>query len=95
MTRSSHVLWFLIFWLFMLSAVSLLDRVNISIAGSPLAAACHLTNVQLGWVFGCFLAGYALFQTPGRQVGRSLRPAARARGGVIWWESSLPRPPPF
>ena len=67
-TASSHVRWFLIFWLFMLSAVAFLDRVNISIAGSSLAAAYHLSNVQLGWVFSAFLAGYALFQTPGGRL---------------------------
>src|ERR1700693_66893 len=31
--RTSHVRWLLVFWLFILSAVSYLDRANISIAG--------------------------------------------------------------
>ena len=31
---TSHVRWFLVSWLFVLSAVAFLDRVNISIAGS-------------------------------------------------------------
>src|SRR5712691_5873980 len=35
-TRTSHVRWFLVFWLFILSAVSYLDRVNISIAGGSI-----------------------------------------------------------
>ncbi len=34
---TSHVRWFLVFWLFVLSAVSYLDRVNISIAGGSIA----------------------------------------------------------
>jgi len=51
-----------------LSAVAFLDRVNISIAGSSLAMAYHLSNVQLGWVFSAFLAGYPLFQTPGGRL---------------------------
>lgn len=85
MTRSSHVRWFLIFWLFMLSAVAFLDRVNISIAGSSLAAAYHLTNVQLGWVFSSFLAGYALFQTPGGRLADRLGPRRVLAAGVIWW----------
>ncbi len=85
MTGSSRVRWFLIFLLFTLSAVAFLDRVNISIAGSSLAAAYHLTNVQLGWVFSAFLAGYALFQTPGGRLADRLGPRRVLAAGVIWW----------
>jgi ACS family glucarate transporter-like MFS transporter len=84
-TRISHVRWYLIFWLFMLSAVAFLDRVNISIAGSSLAAAYQLSNVQLGWVFSAFLAGYALFQTPGGRLADRLGPRRVLAGGVVWW----------
>jgi len=84
-SRTSHVRWFLIFLLFLLSAVAFLDRVNISIAGSSLAAAYHLSNVQLGWVFSSFLAGYALFQTPGGRLADRLGPRRVLAGGVIWW----------
>jgi len=59
----SHTRWFLVLWLFVLSAVAFLDRVNISIAGSSIAADYGLTNSQLGYVFSSFLLGYALFQT--------------------------------
>ena len=75
--RTSHVRWFLIFWLFVLSAVAFLDRVNISIAGSSIASEYHLSNVELGWVFSSFLAGYALFQTL-RWVALSLARASQA-----------------
>src|SRR6201993_4256780 len=85
MTRSSHVRWFLIFWLFMLSAVAFLDRVNISIAGSSLATAYHLSNVQLGLVFSSLLSCYALFQTPGGRLADRLGPRRVLAAGVIWW----------
>jgi MFS transporter, ACS family, glucarate transporter len=85
MNNSSHVRWFLIFWLFMLSAVAFLDRVNISIAGSSLAAAYHLSNVQLGWVFSAFLAGYTFFQTPGGRLVDRVGPRRVLAAGVIWW----------
>src|SRR5258708_32862382 len=86
MTRSSsHVRWLLVFWLFILSVVAFLDRVNISIAGSSLAAAYHLSHVQLGWIFSAFLAGYALFQTPGGRLADRLGPRRVLAGGVIWW----------
>jgi MFS transporter, ACS family, glucarate transporter len=81
----SHVRWNLVFWLFVLSAVAFLDRVNISIAGGSLAAAYHLSNVQLGWVFSSFLAGYAIFQTPGGRLADRLGSRRVLGGGVIWW----------
>jgi len=85
MTGSSHVRWYLIFWLFILSAVAFLDRVNISIAGSSIAGEYHLSNVELGWVFSAFLAGYALFQTLGGRLADRLGPRRVLAGGVVWW----------
>ena len=82
---SGNVRWFLIAWLFVLSAVAYLDRVNISIAGPSLAAAYHLSNVQLGWVFSAFLAGYAIFQTPAGRLADRLGPRRVLAGGVVWW----------
>jgi ACS family glucarate transporter-like MFS transporter len=82
---TTHVRWFLIFWLFVISAVAFLDRVNISIAGSSIAHDYHLTNVQLGWVFSAFLAGYALFQTLGGRLADRFGPRRVLAGGAIWW----------
>jgi ACS family glucarate transporter-like MFS transporter len=84
-TNSSRIRWLLIFWLFVLSAVAFLDRVNISVAGGSLATAYHLTNVQLGWVFSAFLIGYALFQTPGGRLADRVGPRRVLAGGVVWW----------
>ena len=81
----SHVRWNLIFLLFVLSGVAFLDRVNISIAGGSIATAYHLSNIQLGWVFSAFLAGYALFQTPGGRLADRLGPRRVLAAGVIWW----------
>jgi ACS family glucarate transporter-like MFS transporter len=85
MMNSSHVRWFLIFWLFILSGVAFLDRVNISIAGSAIAADFHLSNIQLGWVFSSFLVGYALFQAPGGWLADRLGPRRVLAAGVLWW----------
>ena len=59
---TSRMRWFLVFWLFILSAVSYLDRVNISIAGGAIAEAYHLSDVQLGKVFSAMLVGYPSFR---------------------------------
>jgi ACS family glucarate transporter-like MFS transporter len=81
----SHTRWLLVFWLFVLSAVAFLDRVNISIAGSSIAADYGLTNSQLGYVFSSFLLGYALFQTAGGWLSDKLGPRRVLTVGVVWW----------
>jgi MFS transporter, ACS family, glucarate transporter len=83
--RTSHVRWFLVFWLFVLSAVSYLDRVNISIAVGPIAESYHLSDVQLGKVFSAMLVGYALFQTVGGRLADRFGPRRVLAGGVLWW----------
>ena len=65
---SGRVRWVLIFWMFVISAISYLDRVNISIAGGSIAKEFGLDNIQLGWVFSAFVLGYALFQAPGGRL---------------------------
>lgn len=81
----SNVRWFLVFWLFILSAVSFLDRVNISVAGSAIVTEYRLTDIQLGWVFSAFLWGYALFQTFGGWLADRLGPRRVLTAGVVWW----------
>jgi MFS transporter, ACS family, glucarate transporter len=82
---TSRVRWFLVFWLFVLSAVSYLDRVNISIAAGSIVDAYHLTDVQLGRVFSALVAGYALFQTIGGQLADRFGPRRVLTAGVLWW----------
>ncbi len=57
--------WLLVIWMFIVSAIAYLDRVNISIAGHTIMEQYHLSTVDLGWIFSAFVVGYALFQTPG------------------------------
>lgn len=83
--ETTRVRWFLVFWLFVLSAVSYLDRVNISIAGGAIVDAYHLTDVQLGKVFSALVAGYALFQTVGGHLADRFGPRRVLTGGVVWW----------
>jgi len=74
-----------VFWLFALSAVSYLDRVNISIAGGSIVDAYHLIDVQLGEVFSAFVAGYALFQTLSGDLADRFGPRRVLTSGVAWW----------
>jgi ACS family glucarate transporter-like MFS transporter len=83
--KTTRVRWFLIFLLFLLSAVSYLDRVNISIARGPIADAYQLTNVEMGRVFSAMLVGYGLFQTVGGRLADRFGPRRVLAAGVIWW----------
>src|SRR3989442_3614333 len=82
---STRVRWFLVFGLFVLSAVAYVDRINIAIAGNSIAAEFHLTNVQLGSLTSAFLMGYALFQTLGGWLADRSGPRRVLAVGVLWW----------
>jgi MFS transporter, ACS family, glucarate transporter len=77
--------WLIIIWVFIISAVAYLDRVNVSIAGRQIANDFHLDNVHLGWVFGAFVFGYAVAQTPTGRLADWLGPRWTIMLGVIWW----------
>ena len=83
--KTTRVRWFLVFLLFVLSAVSYLDRVNFSIAGGAIADAYHLSQVQLGAVITAMLAGYALFQTVGGRLADRFGARSVLTFGVLWW----------
>jgi ACS family glucarate transporter-like MFS transporter len=83
--RRTRIRWVLILWMFVVSAIAYLDRVNISIAGRAIAEEFHLNNIELGWVFSAFVLGYALFQAPGGRLADRLGPRAVLGLGVIWW----------
>jgi ACS family glucarate transporter-like MFS transporter len=82
---STRVRWFLVFGLFVLSAVAYVDRINIAIAGSSLAYEFHLTKVQWGALTSAFLLGYGLFQTLGGWLADRLGPRRVLAVGVLWW----------
>jgi ACS family glucarate transporter-like MFS transporter len=77
--------WLLIFWMFTISAIAYLDRVNISIAGHFIQEEYHLSTVELGWVFSAFLIGYAAFQAPGGRLADRFGPRKILALGTIWW----------
>lgn len=77
--------WLIIGWVFVISAVAYLDRVNVSIAGRQIANEFHLDNVHLGWVFSAFVFGYALAQTPVGRLADRFGPRWTITAGVLWW----------
>lgn len=80
-----QIRWLIIVWIFLISAVAYLDRVNVSIAGRQIANEFHLDNVHLGWIFSAFVFGYALAQTPAGWLADKCGPRRAIMAGVIWW----------
>ncbi|MEP6691944.1 MAG: MFS transporter [Gemmatimonadaceae bacterium] len=85
MEKAGRVRWVLIGWLFVLSAVAYLDRVNISIAGKFIAREYGLSNEQLGWIFSAFVLGYALFQAPAGRIADRFGARKTLTFAAIWW----------
>jgi MFS transporter, ACS family, glucarate transporter len=85
LARRFQVRSFLVFWLFVLSAVAFLDRTNISIAGVALRDELKIDNLQLGWIFSAFLVGYAAFQVVGGWMACRFGPRRVLAVGVLWW----------
>ena len=77
--------WALIAWMFTISAIGYLDRVNISIAGRSIQQEFGLDNIRLGWVFSAFVAGYALFQAPGGRLADRFGPRKILALATVWW----------
>ncbi len=84
-TRRFQIRSFLVFWIFMLSAVGFLDRTNVSIAGPFIRSELGLDDVHLGWVFSAFLLGYAAFQVVGGWLAYRFGPRRVLAAGVLWW----------
>src|SRR5450631_106945 len=81
----SRVRWVLIVWMLVISAVSFLDRVNISIAGPSIEREFHLDHIRLGWVFSAWVLGYALFQAPSGRLADRFGPRKILTLGAVWW----------
>ena len=83
--RPIRIRFLLAFWLFVLSAVSFLDRTNLSIAGLQISHEYGLGNQRLGWIFSAFLVGYAGFQVPAGILVARFGPRLVLSLGVLWW----------
>ena len=84
-SRDTKIRWVLIFWIFLISAVAYIDRVNMSIAGQAIARDFHLSDIQLGYVFSAFVLGYALFQAPAGFLADRVGPRRTLAFAVVWW----------
>jgi MFS transporter, ACS family, glucarate transporter len=82
-----YVRWIVIFWVFVIAAVSYLDRNNISIAISSIQKEFGLTDVQLGTVFSAFVFGYAFTQPFAGRLADRFGPYRLIFYAILWWSA--------
>jgi MFS family permease len=66
--RSTRRRYWIYFLLFLFSAIAYVDRVNMSVAGKPIAQELGLSPVVLGYLFSSFLWAYVLMMLPGGRL---------------------------
>ena len=77
--------WKLLAFLFLISIITYVDRVNIAVAGAQMGSALGLSRVELGALFSAFAFGYALFQIPGGWLGDRYGHKRVLTVALIWW----------
>ena len=63
--RPTHVRYWILFLLFVVSTISYADRGVLSIAGAAIQKSLHLSKVDLGYIFSAFAMTYAVAQILG------------------------------
>ncbi len=76
-----------VFFLFVLSMITYIDRVCISAAKDPIAAELSLSDSAMGLVFSAFALGYALAQIPTGRLADRFGPRYALTGIVLVWSA--------
>ncbi len=79
---------FRIFLLFLFSAIAYLDRINMSIAGKPMAHEFGLSLIALGYLFSAFLWAYVLMMLPGGRLIDRWGPHVVASVATAVWSTA-------
>ncbi|HZG70452.1 MAG TPA: MFS transporter, partial [Chondromyces sp.] len=63
--KKTRIRWFIVFMLFLVTAVNYADRATLSIAGSAMSKELGLDSVMMGYIFSAFAWSYVAGQIPG------------------------------
>lgn len=85
--KPSRVRYWVVFFAVTLSVVTYIDRVALSLTKKDVMRDLHITDDQMGWVFGAFAAAYALFEIPSGFLGDKLGPRNVLMRIVLWWSA--------
>ena len=84
-TSTGQPRWGILALLFAISAVTYMDRVNISVTARQMMPAYGLTDQDMGYVFSAFVFGYALCQIPGGRLGDRWGARVVLACALVWW----------
>ncbi len=84
-TSTTRPRWGILALLFAISAVTYMDRVNISVTARQMMPAYGLTDQDMGYIFSAFVSGYALCQIPGGWLGDRWGARLVLACALIWW----------
>jgi MFS family permease len=88
--RTTHRRYWVFFLLFLFSAIAYLDRVNMSVAGKPIAHEFALSPIALGYLFSSFLWAYVLMMLPGGRLIDRWGPHVVASVATAVWSAQRP-----
>ncbi|PYV34695.1 MAG: hypothetical protein DMG22_05220 [Acidobacteria bacterium] len=83
--RLSRVRWKILVLLTLITALTYLDRLNLSIAGKYIQDEFQFSNQAMGWILSSFVWGYALCQIPGGWAGDRFGPRGILTLAILWW----------
>ena len=83
--KPTHVRWNMVALLTLITALTYLDRLNLSIAGKYIQDEFQFTNQTMGWILSAFVFGYALFQIPAGWAGDRYGPRRMMTLAILWW----------
>jgi MFS transporter, ACS family, glucarate transporter len=82
---SGRLRWVLISFIFVMTAIAYIARVNMSVAGQAVQKEYGWSDVQLGWILSALIFGYALLQVPGGRLADRFGPRIVIAVGVLFW----------
>ncbi len=79
------VRWQILAILSLIMVVTALGRLNLGIAGKSIQEEFQLSSQTMGWIFGAFAFGYALFQIPSGWAADHFGPRKTLTLAILWW----------
>jgi MFS transporter, ACS family, glucarate transporter len=81
----THMRWVMVGMVTAITALTYVDRLNLSMAGNYIQRDYHLSTQTMGWVLSAFVLGYALCQIPGGWAGDRFGPRSILTFAIVWW----------
>ena len=85
--RPTRVRWQILAILSLIMVVTAFGRLNLGIAGKSIQEEFHLSSQAMGWIFGAFAFGYALFQVPSGWAADRFGPRKTLTLAILWWST--------